>query len=119
MNQEHILFIAGIIKEWVEWVDAGQPENTFAEPKLNPGNFEPGVGLCSNVEHHPRAYRPALDRVLRQMFRDDGLDAIYPFSNTPNFQEQTREYEMEGLFDAMHENPRRMAWARKIAAMVP
>lgn len=57
---------------YIEWVDAGAPDN---EP------FERSFGLCSNTDGYAKslAELEKLDAEICAMFEADGLSTAYPF----------------------------------------
>lgn len=90
--------------QYLAWTAAGAHQDA---------PFNQRAGLCSNfndflhrkyshVDHH---YRAILRAKLQQQFIDAGLHHNYPFN--PGGEE---EYDGEFDMQAMHMNPRRLAW---------
>lgn len=123
-----VLHISGILKEWIDWVERGMPENVWDDHSMsidyskNPGKFVRGVGLCGSVMQHPRTTANdmlTIAREIRDMFVADGLNPTYPFNQGDEELSDEDWYDLEGDSNQMHLNVGRMWWARKIAALTP
>lgn len=116
-----VLHISVILKEWLDWVERGMPENTWDDSTPNPGKFVKGVGLCGSITHHPSSVGSVskLSRELKKLFAADGLDPTYPFNQGHDELTDEDWYDIEGGSAQMHLNVGRMWWARKIAALTP
>lgn len=98
--------IALALQDWLNWVADGAVED-------NPFGFETDAGLCDCLLAHPAFTSDSYDKEmlneLSDMFEEDGLNAVYPFNTIAN----GRSYITEAYESIMHENPDRLAWARK------
>jgi len=94
------------LSDWIKWVDAGGDDG---KP------FWYRHGLCASFDYWlsnkgAAWYDIESERFqLVEVFKNDGLSAIYPFSSVEQFYEESDK-------DAMHLNKSRLAWVRSKVA---
>jgi len=91
--------VPGFLAHWLNWAKTGKPTD---------GGYDPGLGLCYNLDVYAREAGIDEDDLyddLIEMFRADGLDESYPFGGKDVYIKEADE-------DTMNLNLLRLAWVR-------
>lgn len=88
---------------YARWLEAGAPDGQ---------SFSRRVGLCNSLKNwclRQGVIWHRLYRELEDQFIDAGLDSFYPFNKGAS------DYDRERNADAIHLNPKRIAWVKGYA----